>query len=471
MHRESLSRNAWFRLAIDVGLTWMALLLADVIRRAIPFGRDIGPGTIYLTPAIFLMAGLMWCISFTFFDVHGAAHRRPLDEVRVVVSAISVAALLFIGGIYLTRTRDFSRLLVAYFVALDVILLLGFRWIYRVGAALSRESSGMTQRTVIVGMGPTALEVERRIEWHPYAGFRLIGYVTTGNDEAHRTESKHPILGRIDDLAQIVAESDVECVILALPIAEAEQTTPAILRLQNSPTRVYIVPDYVGMVSLESRIDDLFGVPLISLSHSEINGRQRFLKRAIDLFFSVSVTTIMLPLLGILAIAIRLDSPGPALFVQERVGKDGKIFKMLKFRSMVTHAEDMLGTLLDEEQREKPPLKLNDDPRITRLGRILRRTSLDELPQLFNVVTGDMSLVGPRPEEPRIVQTYTAWQRKRLAVKPGLTGPMQVNGRADLPLDDRVRLELDYIQNYSVFEDLWLLIRTLPAVISGRGSY
>jgi len=202
-----------------------------------------------------------------------------------------------------------------------------------------------------------------------------------------------------------------------------------------------------------------------------ISGWQRAVKRLVDIVGALVGLVVCAPLMAVIAVAIKLDSPGPVFFVQERVGENGRPFRMVKFRSMVVGAEEMLEQLIDLERLESPAFKIKNDPRVTRVGRILRRTSLDELPQLINVLKGEMSLVGPRPEETRVVALYNDWHRLRLAVKPGMTGPMQVNGRGDLPLDERVRLELDYIEHYSLRKDLEILLRTIPAVISGKGSY
>jgi lipopolysaccharide/colanic/teichoic acid biosynthesis glycosyltransferase/glycosyltransferase involved in cell wall biosynthesis len=202
-----------------------------------------------------------------------------------------------------------------------------------------------------------------------------------------------------------------------------------------------------------------------------VSGTGRAVKRALDVAVSLVGLIVAAPLLGFLAVAVRLDSPGPALFVQERAGENGRPFRMLKLRTMVDGAEDMLPSLLDPQSPSSLAFKLRDDPRVTRVGRFLRRTSLDELPQLWNVLKGEMSLVGPRPEEMRVVRLYGDWHRRRLAVRPGMTGPMQINGRGDLELDERVRLELDYIESYSLWKDLCILARTLGAVISGEGAY
>ena len=208
-----------------------------------------------------------------------------------------------------------------------------------------------------------------------------------------------------------------------------------------------------------------------SARHAPISGFNRFLKRAMDIVGSGIGLILTLPLMVVIAIAVKLDSKGVAFFTQWRAGENGRPFKIVKFRTMVDGAEEMLTTLVDLEAMESPVFKLRDDPRVTRVGRFLRRTSLDELPQFWNVLKGEMSLVGPRPEEMRVVQLYNDWHRQRLAVKPGMTGPMQVSGRGDIGLDERVRLEVAYIRNYSILKDVSILLRTVGAVFSRRGAY
>lgn len=194
-------------------------------------------------------------------------------------------------------------------------------------------------------------------------------------------------------------------------------------------------------------------------------------KRLLDIVGAFAGLVVFAPLMVIIAILIKLDSPGTVLFVQERIGRNGNPFRLFKFRSMVRDAEALLDNVMDRSCVPPPVFKIPHDPRVTRVGRWLRRLSLDELPQLFNVLKGDMSLVGPRPEEARVVALYCEWHKQRLAVKPGMTGPMQIEGRGALSLDDRVRLELDYIERYSLWQDFCLLARTIPAVIRGNGAY
>jgi anaerobic magnesium-protoporphyrin IX monomethyl ester cyclase len=202
-----------------------------------------------------------------------------------------------------------------------------------------------------------------------------------------------------------------------------------------------------------------------------IHGLPAAAKRLMDIAGALVVIPLSIPMMIGVALAIKLTSPGPVLFVQERMGERGRVFKMFKFRTMVENAEEMLDQLIDLDALEEPVFKLKDDPRVTSVGRFLRRWSLDELPQFFSVLKGEMSLVGPRPEEVRIVRYYSPWHRQRLMAKPGVTGPVQIGGRGDLGLEERVRLEVDYIRNYSIWTDLKILLKTIPAVMRGNGSY
>jgi len=202
-----------------------------------------------------------------------------------------------------------------------------------------------------------------------------------------------------------------------------------------------------------------------------LSGWQRAVKRLIDLVVAAAGLVVIALPMAIITVAVKLDAPGPAIFLQTRIGQNGQPFRIFKFRTMVDRAEALLPQLVDLDALSQPAFKLQDDPRVTRVGRFLRRFSLDELPQLVNVLRGEMSMVGPRPEEATLVARYTDDQRRRLAVKPGMTGPMQVNGRGDLPFEQRLALELDYIEHYSLRRDLAILFRTLPAVLRGEGAY
>lgn len=258
-------------------------------------------------------------------------------------------------------------------------------------------------------------------------------------------------------------------------LAFAITTAPFVAKAWSKDRLVaFISPLLLAVRALALGFGYTWGVlrpqPGFSGTQSTIGGLDYVLKRSLDVtggLLGLALTAVAGPFI---AIAIKLDSPGPVFFRQERVGQGGERFTIYKFRSMQYNAEEALEELLPLEKLEEPVFKLEDDPRRTRVGRFLRRWSLDELPQFWNVFKGDMSLVGPRPEEARIVHYYSDWHRRRLSIKPGLTGPMQVNGRGDLSLDERVQLELDYIENYSLWRDLTIMARTIPAVLRGQGA-
>jgi lipopolysaccharide/colanic/teichoic acid biosynthesis glycosyltransferase len=217
-----------------------------------------------------------------------------------------------------------------------------------------------------------------------------------------------------------------------------------------------------------SQVADL---PVLEFDTSDVSRSTMLLKRGFDIAISVAGMIILAPLFPLVALAIKLDSPGPALFSQLRAGLDGRPFRMYKLRSMRRDAEDQLSDLVDIDALPRPAFKLRDDPRVTRVGRLLRRFSLDELPQLWNVLRGEMSIVGPRPEELALVERYEPEHRFRLMVKPGMTGPMQVFGRGELAFDERLAVELDYVEKISLARDLWILLQTLPVTLRGTGAY
>jgi exopolysaccharide biosynthesis polyprenyl glycosylphosphotransferase len=237
------------------------------------------------------------------------------------------------------------------------------------------------------------------------------------------------------------------------------------------PVRVRVVPDFFDLTFFRATIEDYAGFPLIGLRDSAIDSTDRVIKRLFDLALGTLTLIAVAPVMAITAIAIRLDSPGPALFRQQRVGENGKLFTIYKFRSMYVNAEARQAEVLRRNGNRQVIYKQPDDPRVTAVGRFIRRTSIDELPQLFNVLKGEMSLVGPRPELPWLVEKYENWQRKRFAVPPGITGWWQINGRSDRPMHLNTDDDLYYIQNYSPLLDLVILWRTIGAVLKGKGAY
>lgn len=453
----------------DLTLTALALYLADLVRHQVQFGKPIGPGQVYVTLEVYLIVLVLWLVGFRAPKVYG--HRRLADfsaELKGVLVAVSLGGIMLASIFYLTHNDDFSRLLLVYFLVLDVVLLIGFRLIARAVWDWLRARGHVTRTVLVAGTGPMGQEAGRAVLKHGWMGLELRGFA--GND----ADSRHlpgPVLGRLEEIAEVVGQHKIDDVVVAMSYDHRQAIVDTVRRLRNIPVKIELVPDILDLALTKARVYDLDGLPLIGVRGPVMGAVDRLEKRVFDLLVAALSAVIFFPVMVIVALLIKLDSPGPVLFTQERIGENGKPFKIYKFRSMVVDAEERLKEVLGHTGLLEPVLKIKKDPRVTRVGRMLRRTSLDELPQLFNVVKGEMSLVGPRPEEKRIVEMYDAWHRQRLVIKPGMTGPMQVKGRANLSLDERVELELAYIANYSLLGDINIILATIPAVISGRGSY
>jgi exopolysaccharide biosynthesis polyprenyl glycosylphosphotransferase len=241
--------------------------------------------------------------------------------------------------------------------------------------------------------------------------------------------------------------------------------------LHSLPVKVWVIPDYFRLALHKASIDEFAGIPLLDLRAPALNDYQRLVKRAFDICVTLLILPLILPLLGLIAVAIRLQGPGRVLLRQERAGENGRIFEMLKFRTMLPGAETLQHLVERYDEDGALVHKQADDPRVTRLGRLLRRASLDELPQLFNVLKGEMSLVGPRPELPYLVARYEPWQRQRFAVPQGITGWWQIHGRSDRPMHLNTESDLYYVQNHSLLLDIYILFKTVGVVMRGEGAF
>jgi exopolysaccharide biosynthesis polyprenyl glycosylphosphotransferase len=312
------------------------------------------------------------------------------------------------------------------------------------------------ERVVVVGEGPLAAETRRKLELFPDIHARIV-------------TSTPPQPSELLDAPEQVEAADR--LIVASPSVD-ERTIARLVELcRAKQLKLSVVPPVRGMFGTAVQLIHVADLPIVEYNTWDVSRSTLLLKRAIDLVVSVTALLVLGPILILIACAIKLDSHGPVLFVQQRAGVRGKPFKMLKFRTMVADAEDRLDEVVELEELPDPMFKLDDDPRVTRMGGFLRRASLDEFPQLVNVLKGDMSLVGPRPEQVELVERYAPEHRFRLAVRPGMTGPMQVFGRGRLTFQERLAVEREYIENLSIGRDLRILALTVGAVVSGRGAY
>jgi exopolysaccharide biosynthesis polyprenyl glycosylphosphotransferase len=389
--------------------------------------------------------------------------RRPglLDDITGLARCVATATLLIAAAAFFYRGYSFSRTFVLGFAAASYVFLLGGRVFARYLHLLGRSLGVGVQRVVVVGRGSMQRDVLRALRSRPGLGYEVVGEVLRPGD----APGDVPVLGDVAGLADVVERQRIDLVIVTLPLAQAEELLPVLDVLADSQTHVYIVPDLHEMLASNLRVLHVQGLPFMELRQVALTGIHRVFKRAFDLIVASAMLLVCSPLMLLVALAVRLSSPGPVLFRQPRVGRDGGVFQMLKFRTMRPDAERDSG----------PVFATQNDPRRTRIGRWLRATSIDELPQLWNVLRGDMSLVGPRPERPVFVQEFRSSIPRyfeRHKVRAGITGWAQVNGlRGDTPLAERTRYDIFYVENWSLAFDVKILIMTLRSVLSRRNAY
>jgi exopolysaccharide biosynthesis polyprenyl glycosylphosphotransferase len=327
------------------------------------------------------------------------------------------------------------------------------------------------ERVLIVGAGTVGHTVAAKIVKHPEYRIKLLGFLDDGQPMPNGSGPEVPVLGGLQDLECILDASGVNRVILAFSQARHEEYLTIARICAEYNVRVNIVPRLFEVLSSRAGVDDLEGIPLLDVAQVELSQLNMFVKRVFDLLVGGLMTIVALPIIAIIALAVKCDSRGPAFYRQPRMGRNGKVFRMIKFRSMVVGADKLREELSERNEYSGPMFKIREDPRVTRVGAWLRRTSLDELPQLFNVMRGNMSLVGPRPLWVEEAEQCRGWAKKRLHITPGMTGLWQVMGRSEIPFDEMVKLDYFYVTGWSLGWDIRLLFETVPAVLGRRGAY
>lgn len=421
------------------------------------------PGLLYvLFPAttVFIFS------AFTLYD--GKKFLRAADEFSNLTLAFLIVTISLAGVLYFSY-RNVSR---ALFLLIILFAFWGFvlwRVLVRLYFYWRREHvEDAAQRVLVVGAGSLGQKVRDQVSRHSLENLCFVGFV---DDENQSCIESVTILGEINDIARLVQDYDVTDVMIALPHSAYQNMSRIVTLLEGVPVRIWVALDFFDLALYKLEISQIADIPLIDLRAPALSEFQLQVKRAFDLTLASLGLIAFLPLMGICALLIWLEDRGPILFHQKRVGEGGRLFTMYKFRTMRPDAEKMRALVERTDEMGNLIHKTPNDPRITRVGKFLRRTSLDELPQLFNVLNGTMSLVGPRPELPYLVEKYQPWQRKRFAVPPGMTGWWQVNGRSDKPMHLNTQDDLYYIQNYSVFLDIQILFMTIWVVLLGKGSY
>jgi Undecaprenyl-phosphate glucose phosphotransferase len=453
-------------LATDLLLIAACWMLAYVLRFYVvgpplvtPAPPPVGDYALQLVPIL-----VVWGFAFHLFDLYRPRRLGTYLSEWVDVAKASTLGVLVLVAImtFFFRQTEYSRVVIVYFWGLSIVAVSVWRGTFREGLRLARRRGMNRRRALVVGSGPSAAELIRVLRRRPDVGVQVLGVIAEKpGGEAPPVEW----LGRLEELRAVLDRQQVDIVFVALPHADSPRLGQLLAEIGDDPVAIHLIPDLYGLVSLRGGIEEFEGIPLIHLRESPLYGWNRVLKRTFDMVFGGVATMLALPLMGLIALAIRLTSGAPVLLRQERMGLDGRRFSMLKFRSMRVDAEAQSG----------PVWARPGDTRRTPLGGVLRRLSLDELPQLFNVLRGEMSLVGPRPERPFLVEEFRRTipgYMLRHKVKAGMTGWAQINGwRGNTSLEKRIEYDLYYIERWSLAFDLKILIQTLWRGFLGRNAY
>jgi exopolysaccharide biosynthesis polyprenyl glycosylphosphotransferase len=466
-------RATWWLVVSDLVLINIALVAAYWMRYELRWFVEVGfDATIWDYLPFTLILSILLPITFKLDGVYNVRRGQSwFFQMYAIVNATAKGTIVLLALTFFFRPLVYSRLLFLE-AALLIVIFTGVSRLVKgyIEARLRRRGIGV-DRVLIVGGGEIGRTVIRTIVARPELGYQIIGLVDDNPDKGRADIGRVKGLGGLDKLAEIVDCEAVDQVLITLPWMYHRKIMGIVHECQRKRVEARIVPDMFQMSLSQVDVDDLGGIPLIGVRKTIIGRGQRVLKRLMDVMFATLGGFLALPLMGVIGLAIRLDSPGPAVFRQLRVGKSGRQFWCYKFRSMHQGAEDERERLQAFNEADGPLFKIRDDPRRTRVGRWLRRTSLDELPQLYNVLRGEMSVVGPRPPLPEEVARYEAWQMRRLEVAPGITGLWQVSGRSNLSFDEQCLLDIYYIENWSPFLDITILLRTVPKVFTGDGAY
>ena len=427
----------------------------------LPTGRSLA--VLIATPV------LMIVLVYPAFHLYDAYRYSPAEEFRRIILAVSLG-LGVVSALAYSSKSDLSRMWIALSWAIAIVLALASRRVWHKWIGNRRTSGLLAFPTLVVGTNAEARHLVELMQL-PSFGFRPIGLVTTGADGPTLDDPDYPVLGSVVELRDLIRELGVECVFVAASALSAREMGYVAKAVRLEGVEVRITATLPEVLSSRVAVQSLYGVTAISLRPVRLTGAQTVVKRLFDIGVASLGVMVASPVMGMIALAVKLTSPGPILFRQTRVGQRGRPFTMLKFRTMREGADELVDDLREQRGVDDLMFKLEDDPRVTRVGRFMRRWSLDEMPQLFNVIRGEMSLVGPRPPLPREVTRYEDWQFDRLEVPPGISGLWQVSGRSDLSFDDCVRLDLFYIENWSLAYDLYILAKTVPVLLSSRGAY
>mgnify|MGYP001034671410 CR=1 FL=1 len=458
---------------IDAVIINFSFAAAYYIRFELLIGKL--PATV---PPLSRFYGVLVLVTFLWlalFKLLGLYDKRDItstsDEASSIIGSVILGTFLLLALLFLYRGFWFSRGVLLYAMVICSALMIVSRYaLSAVQRELYKRGIGIRQ-TLIVGAGEIGQGVANKMVMEKEIGYNAVGFLDDDPEKIGRSFHGIPVIDSTVNMKKKIRELNIDEVIVATSRLPQQKVLDIITECETEGVEFKLVPGILEIIASRVSADEIGGVPLLSVKEIRLLGFNAALKRLVDIIVSFVAILILSPFILLIAIAIKLNSSGPVLFTQKRVGKDGKVFNLYKFRSMIVGAEAMFESVVAEKGGDIIRFKAADDPRITRVGKIIRKFSIDEIPQLINILIGDMSLVGPRPPVPIEVERYTPWHKKRLRVRPGLTGLWQVSGRSELPFEDMVRLDIYYIENWSLWMDFRIILRTIPTVLFGSGAY
>jgi exopolysaccharide biosynthesis polyprenyl glycosylphosphotransferase len=468
------ARQASYLLAlVDSMLLVLALFLAFAVRSLVPLPLLTDGLAIDLSTHFWLLSvgiPVYWILAWG---------QKLYDPSALRSKAATAAALLwsfgyltgFLGlAIFVFQVKTFSRAVFFLFLAIGFVLLIATRLTLVWLSKRTGQNSADIRNVLVVGTGPEAADVRVKLEAHRELGMRVAGHLH-GPNPAPMAIDESQLLGTLFDLKRIVEDRVVDDVIFAIPVVESLTCEQEIGWCEEVGVTVHLRADLVRTLFARMYPTDLDGTPMLTVSATPRQPVALLVKRVIDLLGSIAALVVLSPVCALTTILVKTTSKGPVFFTQQRVGLNGRTFTLYKFRSMYQDAEARRESLANLNEMSGPVFKIKEDPRITPVGKWMRRFSIDELPQFLNVLAGDMSLVGPRPPIPAEVKKYERWQRRRLSMKPGITCLWQVSGRNTIDFEDWMRLDLAYIDTWSLRLDVQILLRTVPVVLTAKGAH
>lgn len=469
-------RRGWLVRRFLVTADVAGLLLAFAIAELIVVGPGSGRFDVLTETLAFIATLPGWVLVTRLYGLYSQDDQRTnhttTDEVANVFNMVTVCTWLFFAVSWVSGAAHpaVPKLLLFWLFAAALVPLAR-----TTGRWAARRSQAFLQNTVIVGAGDVGQTIAEKLRRHPEYGVNVVGFVDREPKEQRESLGDLTILGPPNDLESIVRTHDVERVIIAFSRVSHEEVLSLIRSLKDAFVQVDIVSRYYELVGPSTGISTVEGIPVLCLPPRALGSSAKLMKRALDIVLSLVALALLMPVFLVVMLAIFLDSRGPILFRQPRIGAGGKTFEIFKFRTMIPEAEELKDAVAHmslHADGDDRMFKIADDPRVTRLGHVLRKASIDELPQLLNVLRGEMSLVGPRPLIPSEDVRVEDWGRERLSLRPGMTGLWQVLGRSEIPFEEMVRLDYLYVTNWSLWQDLRLMCGTVPAMLKGgRGAY